>query len=136
MPYEWNINDAFIMDEKGEKVVNFKENNLHVVGYSIPVNIKLPLSKLKKNLHSLPNQPDAIPYVTSYYEKNWGFCLTYEKLLSLKDGDYHVLIDSTLEKGSLTYGELLVQVLLRMKFLFQLISAILLWQTMKYRDHL
>jgi aminopeptidase-like protein len=108
VPKEWNIRDAFIMDENGVKVVDFMENNLHVVGYSVPVDISMPLSRLKKNLHSIPNQPDAIPYITSYYEENWGFCLTQDQLLSLKEGEYHVVIESTLESGSLSYGELVI----------------------------
>jgi len=105
VPKEWNINDAYIKNSKGERVIDFKESNLHVVGYSVPVNIRLPLSELKKHLHTLPEYPDWIPYRTTYYKENWGFCLSHNKFLELQEDTYEVYIDSTLEDGYLTYGE-------------------------------
>src|SRR3989344_2954568 len=108
VPKEWNIRDAYIKDPSGKKIVDFKRNNLHVVGYSTPVSARMKLSELKKRLYSLPAQPSRIPYRTSYYNPDWGFCIADQELKALKDGAYEVVIDSTLEKGSLTYGELLI----------------------------
>ena len=108
VPPEWNIRDAYILDERGEKVVDFRRNNLHVVGYSVPVNATVTLGELSKHLHSLEDQPDAIPYVTSYYEERWGFCLTHNQRRGLREGKYRVVIDSELKNGSLTYGELII----------------------------
>ena len=105
VPNEWNIRDAWIKDAAGNRVVDFKKHNLHVVSYSTPIHITMPLSELKEHLHSLPEQPDAIPYRTSYYKEDWGFCISHNALLSLREGNYEVCIDSTLEPGSLTYGE-------------------------------
>ena len=108
IPREWNIRDAFIKDSSGRKIVDFQKSNLHVMSYSIPVRRKMTLQELKPHLHSLPEHPDWIPYRTSYYKENWGFCLTHRQFQNLEDGEYEVEIDSTLEEGSLTYGECLV----------------------------
>ncbi|QNK87238.1 DUF4910 domain-containing protein [Sporosarcina sp. resist] len=108
VPKEWNIKDAYIMDADGRKIIDFKRNNLHVVGYSTPVNKMISLEELQQHLYSLETQPDAIPYITSYYKERWGFCLTHNELKKLKDGIYHVVIDSELIDGNLTYGELIL----------------------------
>jgi aminopeptidase-like protein len=108
VPREWNIRAASISDQRGERVVDFRENNLHVVGYSVPVDQTLSLSDLQPHLHSLADMPDAIPYVTSYYEEQWGFCLTHRQRSRLEEGAYRVVIDSDLSEGSLTYGELII----------------------------
>jgi aminopeptidase-like protein len=109
IPKEWRVNDAYIITPNGNKICSFKENNLHLVGYSNSVHAKLSLSELQNNLYSLPDQRSAIPYVTSYYQERWGFCLTQQQRDSLEDGDYEVFIDSELFDGSLTYGELLIK---------------------------
>jgi len=109
VPKEWNVQDAFVLDEQGNKVIDFRENNLHLVGYSVPVDECLTLTDLQAHLHSLPEQPDAIPYVTSYYREYWGFCLSDNKRAQLTEGKYRVLIDSELKDGHLTYGEYVVQ---------------------------
>src|SRR5665648_828996 len=109
VPKEWNIKNAYIENSKGEKIVDFKNNNLHVVNYSVPVRKTVSLKELKEHLFSLPDHPDWVPYRTTYYDKNWGFCLSHSQLLNLKDEQYTVVIDSSLEKGSLSYGELLIK---------------------------
>ncbi len=105
VPREWNVRDAYIKDATGKRVVDFKKNNLHLLSYSAPVNRKMTLDELRPHLFSLPDQPDLIPYRTSYYHENWGFCLPHNDLVELPDGDYEVVIDSSLEDGSLSYGE-------------------------------
>ena len=109
VPQEWHVNEAYIITPGGKKICNFKENNLHLLGYSIPVQKKINLKELQKHLYSIPDQPSAIPYVTSYYEERWGFCLTQNDRDLLEEGDYHVFIDSKLFSGSLTYGEIFIK---------------------------
>jgi aminopeptidase-like protein len=105
VPKEWNIRDAYIKAPGGERVVDFQRHSLHVLNYSTPIRATMPLSELKEHLFTIPEHPDWIPYRTSYYKENWGFCLSHREMLALKDGDYEVCIDSTLEDGNLTYGE-------------------------------
>ncbi len=105
VPEEWNIREAWIKDSQGNKVVDFADHNLHVLGYSVPIHEKLKLDELKTKLFSLPEQPELIPYRTSYYKKTWGFCLAHRDLEKLTDGEYEVFIDSDHSAGSLTYGE-------------------------------
>jgi aminopeptidase-like protein len=108
VPKEWNVVDAYLVAPNGNKICDFKNNNLHLVGYSIPTRIDLSLEDLQKNLHSLPDQKDAIPYVTSYYEPRWGFCISQNERDQLSSGIYEVHIDVELTDGSLTYGEILL----------------------------
>ncbi len=111
VPREWNIRDAYIKDQSGRKIVDFKESNLHVVGYSIPVNKRLAFRELKDHLYTLPEHPGWIPYKTTYYKEDWGFCITYNqyKAMEAEDGVYEVVIDSSLEDGFLEYGELFIK---------------------------
>ncbi|MCM1233357.1 MAG: DUF4910 domain-containing protein [Ruminococcus flavefaciens] len=108
IPKEWNIRDAYVEDQEGKRVIDFRENNLHVVGYSLPMNEVLSLSELKEITHTYPKLPDAIPYVTSYYKETSGFCMSQNEMDKLREGNYHVVIDSELKEGSLTYGEILI----------------------------
>jgi aminopeptidase-like protein len=108
VPDEWNIRDAWIQNSHGERVVDFRAHNLHVVNYSVPVRARLGLDELKPHLHSLPEHPDWIPYRTSYYRQDWGFCLAHRQHEQLGPGDYEVCIDATLAPGALSYGELLI----------------------------
>jgi len=105
VPKEWNIRDAYIRDGSGKKIVDFKKSNLHIVGYSAQVHTKLSLAELKKHLFTSPEHPDWIPYRTSYYEENWGFCLSHRQLSELRDGEYEVCIDASMDAGFLSYGE-------------------------------
>lgn len=108
VPKEWNIKDAYIITPNGNKICDFKKSNLHVVGYSTPINQVITLNELQENLYSLPEQPDAIPYITSYYKERWGFCITQKEREQLTPGEYQVFIDSELKNGALTYGELII----------------------------
>ena len=109
VPREWNIRDAFVKNAEGKRVVDFRRSNLHVLNYSSAVQAKLPLRELKEHIFTLPDQPDVIPYRTSYYTERWGFCMAHNRFLELPDGVYEVFIDSSLEEGQLTYGEYLHQ---------------------------
>lgn len=108
IPKEWNITDAYIADSNGNKIIDFKKSNLHVVSYSIPIRKRMRLAELKSHIHTIPNLPNTIPYLTSYYKEDWGFCMSHNDFLNLKDEEYEVVIDSTLENGSLTYGEFFI----------------------------
>jgi aminopeptidase-like protein len=105
IPREWNIRAAYIEDATGKRVVDFRNSSLHVLNYSAPVRAVLALDELKKHIYTLPEQPDLVPYRTSYYEERWGFCMSQRALEALPAGDYTAVIDSTLADGSLTYGE-------------------------------
>lgn len=108
IPQEWHVNEAYILTPDGQKICDYNVNNLHLLGYSTPVRTTMTLAQLKTHLYSLPDQPDAIPYITSYYKERWGFCLTHQELLALQEGEYTIVIDSKLFPGHLTYGELLI----------------------------
>lgn len=107
VPREWNIRDAWIRDARGEKVVDFNQSSLHVMSYSVPVRRRMSLGELKRHVYTLPDQPDRIPYRTSYYAENWAFCMPHRRLEALRDEVYEVSIDSSLADGHLTYGEYL-----------------------------
>ena len=108
VPKEWNIRGGGIYRLNGDKVIDFKDSNLHIVGYSLPIDKVVSREELLEHVYTMPDQPDWIPYVTSYYKERWGFCMTENQKQTLTDEAYHVVIDSTLEDGSLTYGELIV----------------------------
>jgi len=108
-PDEWNVRDACIMTEAGERLVDFRKSNLHLLNYSTPINRKMSLAELRPHLFTIADAPDWVPYRTSYYRKDWGFCLTQRQLDKFEDGDYYVYIDSTLHPGHLTYGEFRIQ---------------------------
>ncbi|MEJ2741350.1 MAG: DUF4910 domain-containing protein [Gammaproteobacteria bacterium] len=105
VPNEWNIECAYVKDSKGRVLIDFHDNNLHVVSYSVPVNKTVSRDELMKHLNTRPDLPDAIPYRTSYYTEDWGFCIEHNRLSEFVDDHYEVVIDSTLQKGSLTIGE-------------------------------
>jgi aminopeptidase-like protein len=109
IPREWNIRDAYVKNARGERVIDFHRHNLHVVGYSTPVDHRMTLAELRPHLHTLPDQPDLIPYRASHYQESWGFCLPHRQLAQMEDGEYDVRIDSTLADGHLTYGECLIE---------------------------
>ncbi len=108
VPQEWNISDAYVKDASGRRVIDFQQHNLHVVNYSEPVNTTMTLDELRPRLFTLPEFPDRIPHRTSYFNRTWGFCLSQNDYDQLEDGEYEVVIDSTLEDGHLTYGELYI----------------------------
>lgn len=109
VPKEWNIKNAYVKNSKGEKIIDFNKSNLHVLNYSVPKKKKLSLNELKEHLFTLPEQPDWIPYRTSYYKEDWGFCLSHNQFSKLRDEEYEVSIDSSLEEGHLTYGEYYIE---------------------------
>ena len=110
VPREWNIQDAWIKNAAGERLVDFQRLNLHVVSYSVPVRQRMRLAELKEHLYTVPDQPDWVPYRTSYYKESWGFCLSQNQLADLNDTEeYDVCIDSSLVNGSLSYGEYLLK---------------------------
>lgn len=109
VPREWNVSDAYIKNADGDRIIDFHRSNLHVLNYSVPVSRKMPLAELKAHIFTLPDQPDLIPYRTSYYKETWGFCMSHRQLAALEaaGGEYEVMIDSRLEPGALTWGEYL-----------------------------
>lgn len=110
IPQEWNISNAYILTPTGEKIADFKTNNLHIVNYSEPINSTMGWDELRPHLHTLPNMPNAVPYITSYYKRTWGFCISQEQYDNLpKSGDYTVVIESEIKDGSLTYGEAILK---------------------------
>ncbi|AJD06800.1 zinc aminopeptidase, M28 family [Campylobacter lari] len=109
VPAEWEINDAYIITPDGEKICDFKQNNLHVLNYSESIDTELDLASLQEHLYSIEEIPDAIPYVTSYYKRRWGFCIKHEDRVKLKEGKYKVFIDAKHhENGVLNYADLLI----------------------------
>lgn len=109
IPQEWEITDAFLEDESGQRVIDFANHNLHVVGYSVPIDTTLSLQELQPHLHSIPEKPDAIPYVTSYYADRWGFCLTHRQRTTLRDGNYRAVIRSRKFDGVMNYADVVIK---------------------------
>lgn len=148
VPKEWNIRGGGIYRLNGDKVIDFKDSNLHIVGYSLPIDKVISREELLEHVYTMPDQPDWIPYVTSYYKERWGFCMTENQKQTLTDEEYHVVIDSTLEDGSLTYGELIVPGQTDDEILFSsylchpsmanddLSGPVVLTELMKYVQHL
>ncbi len=117
VPKEWNIRDAYVKNSDGKKIIDFQKSNLHVVSYSVPIQQKIKWAELKEHLFTLPDHPDWIPYRTSYYKEDWGFCLSHNQFLALKDEEYEVCIDASLKEGRLTYGEYYLQGQIEEEFL-------------------
>nr|WP_179365703.1 DUF4910 domain-containing protein [Nitrosarchaeum sp. AC2] len=110
IPKEWNVNDAYVKDQSGNKVIDFQKNNLHLKNYSIPIQKIISFEELESHLDTLPDMPDAIPYRTSYYKEDWGFCISHNQYVNLdKYATYEVVIDTSLKNGSLTYGQKIVK---------------------------
>lgn len=109
VPKEWNVRDAYIKDLNGKKIIDFKDSNLHVLNYCSPIHKKVTIEELKKHIFTLPEHPEWIPYRTSYYNENWGFCMSHNRFMELRDREYEVFIDSTLRDGYLTYGEYFIK---------------------------
>lgn len=109
VPKEWSVKEAFIITPNGQRICDFSKNNLHLIGYSAPFKGKLELNELKKRLHTLPEQPNAIPYITSYYNETWGFCLTQDQFDTLEEGSYTIIVDTNLFDGELNFGEFLIK---------------------------
>ena len=105
IPDEWNISDAWVKNAEGEKIIDFKKLNLHILNYSEPIDKKIDLAELKEHIYTIPEYPDWVPYRTSYYSRKWGFCISHNQFENLKEGEYQVKIDSEIKHGSLTYGE-------------------------------
>jgi aminopeptidase-like protein len=108
VPEEWALHEAYIENEKGERIIDFQNNNLHVISYCEPVDQWMTLGELSEHLYSLPGQPGAIPYITSYYKKRWGFCLSHEQRIALPEGKYHAVVKSEFKQGVLNYGEVIL----------------------------
>jgi len=109
IPKEWIVRDAYLIDPNGKKRAEYKVNNLHLIGYSVPFSGRMGLAQLRPQIHSLPGQPDAIPYLTTYYRENWGFCMSDRELQSLPEGEYQVCIDTELVDGHLEIGEAVIK---------------------------
>ena len=119
IPDEWNVNSAYLEDENGNKILDFKNNNLHLLNYSIPIDKIITFDELEKHVYTLPNLPDAIPYRTSYYSRNWGFCMSHNQFQSLDPNlKYHVNINTSLKSGSLSYGEEIIHGESGIEFIF------------------
>lgn len=108
VPQEWNVDEAYIADPSGKRVVDFQDSALHVMSYSTPISEMMDLESLRRHIHTLPDQPDAIPYRTSYYTRDWGFCMSHRALSEMEPGDYQVVMGTRLEDGVLNYGEALI----------------------------
>ena len=131
VPKEWEIKEAYIEDEFKNRIIDIKNNNLHIVSYSHSIDKWMSLDELQNHLFSLPDKPNAIPYVTSYYSKFWGFCLSHNQRSRLIDTKYHVVIKSTLFDGQLDFGEIFIPGKEKKKLCYLHIFVILLWEIMK-----
>ena len=134
VPKEWNIRGGWIRSLQGETVIDFKDCNLHVLGYSVPIHKTVSRDELLEHVYTQPEQPDWIPYVTSYYKERWGFCMSENQKQSLTDTVYEVFIDSSLEAGSLTYGELILPGETEDEIFSQPTYVTLRWQIMNCQD--